>query len=149
MPIYTERLLPTFWVCAALFPIVPALILVSAPFNVWIGTIVGVLVYLAALIALFVRSINLSVTHEKFIYGNAMVESEYIGAVSAYTGEAARVERGTALDARAYTRFRAFMPGVVKLEITDANDPTPYWLVSTRRPLKLAEALRQVRTTDA
>ena len=145
MATYTERLWPTFWVIAAIFPIVPALTLVAAPFNIWIGIGAGLAIYAAALIALFLRSGRVSLDSEKFVYGNAMVETEFIGSVSAYSGDAARVERGTALDARAFTKFKAFMPGVVKIEIIDENDPTPYWLVSTRNPQKLAEALRKGR----
>ncbi len=145
MATYTERLWPTFWVIAAIFPIVPALTLVAAPFNVWIGIGAGLAIYAVALIALFSRSGRVSLDSERFIYGSAMVETEFIGAVSAFSGEAARVERGTALDARAFTKFKAFMPGVVKIEITDENDPTPYWLVSTRNPQKLADALREGR----
>jgi hypothetical protein len=29
----------------------------------------------------------------------------------------------------------------VRVEITDPADPAPYWLVSSRRPVELAEAL--------
>jgi hypothetical protein len=30
---------------------------------------------------------------------------------------------------------------VVRVELTDPEDPTPYWLVSSRRPDALARAL--------
>jgi len=30
----------------------------------------------------------------------------------------------------------------VKVYLTDANDPTPYWLFSTRHPEKVAELLK-------
>lgn len=146
MPVYRERLWPTFWVAASFFPLVPALILVSAPFNVWIGVGAAVIVYAAILISVYGRPTNIEVTTSSFIYGNAMVETEFIGSVSAFSGEAARNQRGLELDARAWTKFRAFMDGVVKIEITDPSDPTPYWLVATRRPEKLAEALRSVRS---
>lgn len=146
MATYSERLWPTFWSCVSFLPLVPALILVAAPFNIWIGVIAGIVIYGAFLVFVIFRSALVTVDAEKFVYGSAMVETEFIGAVSAFSGDAARVERGTGLDSRAYTKFRAFMPGVVKLEITDESDPTPYWLVSTRHPQKLAEALRQARS---
>jgi hypothetical protein len=31
----------------------------------------------------------------------------------------------------------------IKIPITDAEDPTPYWLISTRNPDKLAELLKK------
>jgi hypothetical protein len=133
------------WVAASFFPLVPALILVSAPFNVWIGVVAAAVVYGTIIVAVYSRPTNVLVTSEKFVYGNAMVEAEYIGSVSAFSGQSARNQRGVELDARAWTKFRAFMDGVVKVEITDPNDPTPYWLVATRHPERLAEALRSVR----
>jgi hypothetical protein len=30
----------------------------------------------------------------------------------------------------------------VRVELTDPEDPTPYWLFSTRRPQRVAELLR-------
>jgi hypothetical protein len=145
MTVYRERLWPTIWVAASFFPLVPALILVSAPFNVWIGVVAAVIVYGTIIVAVYSRPTKVLVTSEKFVYGNAMVETEYIGSVSAFSGQSARNQRGVELDARAWTKFRAFMDGVVKVEISDPNDPTPYWLVATRYPEKLAEALRSVR----
>jgi hypothetical protein len=32
--------------------------------------------------------------------------------------------------------------GGVRVDVADPDDPTPYWLVSSRHPDKLAEALR-------
>jgi hypothetical protein len=145
MALYQEKLWPTIWVPASYFPLVPALILISAPFNVWIGVITAVVVYGAILIAVYGRAARVTVTEQAFTYGDALVEAEFIGKVSAFSGEAARNERGVNLDARAWTKFKAFMNGVVRIEITDPNDPTPYWLVATRHPNELAAALRRSR----
>lgn len=145
MALYRERLYPTLWVPASFFPLVPALILIAAPFNVWIGVIAAVIVYGAIVVSVYSRTPVVVVTDESFVYGSAMVETEFIGSVSAYSGNAARLQRGVELDSRAWTKFKAFMDGVVKIEIIDPNDPTPYWLVATRNPEKLATALRQAR----
>ncbi len=32
------------------------------------------------------------------------------------------------------TLFRGYVRGVVRVEVTDPADPTPYWLVSARNP---------------
>jgi hypothetical protein len=34
---------------------------------------------------------------------------------------------------------------MVRVEVSDAADPVPYWLVSTRRPQRLAAALQAAR----
>jgi hypothetical protein len=142
---YRERLTPSIYVALSFFPILPALLLVCAPFSFELGLAIGVAVYAIILIAAYSRTRTVTVTDDAFTYGTAILETEFIGAVSAFTGQAARAERGLNLDARAWTSFKAFFDGVVKIELTDPDDPTPYWLVSSRNPLALAEALRSVR----
>ena len=44
-------------------------------------------------------------------------------------------------DARAYLLLRPYLRASVRVGIDDPADPTPYWLVSTRRPERLAAAL--------
>jgi hypothetical protein len=48
-------------------------------------------------------------------------------------------------DPTAYVVFRAWVPGSVLVELADPDDPTPYWLVSTRHPDRLAAAVEQGR----
>ena len=49
-------------------------------------------------------------------------------------------ERGPSLDARAWLSIRGWVDPVVKVTLADEKDPTPYWLVSTRRPEDLKAA---------
>ena len=46
-----------------------------------------------------------------------------------------------ALDARAHVCLRAWARTAVRVEVVDPADPTPYWLVSTRHPARLAAAI--------
>ena len=48
---------------------------------------------------------------------------------------------GVDADARAYLLLRPYLKRAVRVEITDPADPTPYWLVSTRHPDRLAAAV--------
>jgi len=45
-------------------------------------------------------------------------------------------------DARAYVCQRGWVPCGVAVEIADQDDPAPYWLLSSRRPQRLAQAVR-------
>ena len=56
-----------------------------------------------------------------------------------------RSQRGAQLDARAWPLIRGWVSPVVRVTVTDPQDPTPYWLVSTRHPEKLVEALETAR----
>jgi hypothetical protein len=72
---------------------------------------------------------------------------ELISAVSAFRGEEATLQRGRLLDARAWLLIRGWVSPVVKIELADETDPTPYWIVSTRTPDALVAALTVARAS--
>ncbi|MET0476162.1 MAG: DUF3093 domain-containing protein [Mycobacterium sp.] len=49
---------------------------------------------------------------------------------------------GRQLDPAAYVVHRAWVAGMVLVVLDDPQDPTPYWLVSCRRPDRVLAALR-------
>ncbi|HYZ67830.1 MAG TPA: DUF3093 domain-containing protein, partial [Mycobacterium sp.] len=49
---------------------------------------------------------------------------------------------GRQLDPAAYVVHRAWVGPMVLLVLDDPDDPTPYWLVSCRRPERVLAALR-------
>jgi hypothetical protein len=81
--------------------------------------------------------------------GRARVPLAVLGEVRTATGEQARQERGPLLDARAYLCIRGWVDPVVRVHLADPEDPTPYWLVSTRHPSELSAALRGSATGTA
>ena len=72
--------------------------------------------------------------------GKAHIPREVLGQVTVIEKPEQFAERGPKLHARAYVALKA-LDGLVKIENTDAADPTPYILVSTRRPEQLRQAL--------
>ena len=56
---------------------------------------------------------------------------------------------GRDADARAYLLLRPYLRRAVRIAIDDPADPTPYWLVSTRRPTRLAAALTDATARPA
>ncbi|WP_241901634.1 DUF3093 domain-containing protein [Nocardioides houyundeii] len=73
--------------------------------------------------------------------GRAHVPLEHVGTAEPLDADATRALAGVDADARAYLVLRPYLKRAVRIEITDPADPTPYWLVSSRRPAELAEAL--------
>ena len=147
---YTEKLTPSpgLYVIAALS--IPFFTLTLAPFSVIFGLIVGVVVFIGLSVTMYAVAPRIIVTAGTFQAGKAKIDRAFIGAVSAFAGESATAERGINLDARAWTLFRGYVNPVVKVALTDTNDPTPYWLVSTRNPQTLADILRKPgRATSA
>lgn len=77
--------------------------------------------------------------------GRARIPVTATGEVRALDKEATRLVAGRDADAHAYLLLRPYLKRAVRVEVTDPADPTPYWLVSTRRPEALASALSAVR----
>jgi hypothetical protein len=73
--------------------------------------------------------------------GRATIERRFIGAATAFRGAEATAERGPGLNGLAFLCIRGWIDPVVRIEITDPADRTPYWLASTRRPDELLAAL--------
>lgn len=76
----------------------------------------------------------------------ASIEVKFVGQVRALDADATRQWSGPLADARALLLLRPYRSRSVRIEI---DDPTPYWLVSSRRPAELAAALDLSRQTPA
>jgi hypothetical protein len=107
------------------------------------ATAVGVL-----LVVLLVRGTPpVAVADGMFIAGRARVPIRLLGRVEVLDAERMRHARGPDLDARAYLCLRGWIAAGVLVELRDAEDPTPYWLVSSRRPAELAAAITAAAAT--
>jgi hypothetical protein len=74
--------------------------------------------------------------------GPAHLPVSLIGRVDVVTGEAKREALGPQLDPEAFVVHRPWVGPAVRIEVLDPDDPTPYWVVSTRHPERLISALR-------
>lgn len=141
VPTYRERLWPAPWVFIATALVIPASLLVFLPISLPVGIGVAAGLYGAIVVVLFATTATIEVTPDAFRAGKAHIERRFIGAAQAFEGPDATAERGVRLDARAWLLVRGWLPGLVRVELSDPKDPTPYWLVATRHPSRLAAAL--------
>ena len=74
--------------------------------------------------------------------GVAHLPVSLVGRVDVVTGEAKREALGPQLDPQAFVLHRPWVGPAVRIEVLDPDDPTPYWVISTRRPQELLAALR-------
>ncbi|TQL47924.1 DUF3093 family protein [Homoserinimonas aerilata] len=146
MTLYRERLWPSVGLLVALLLVVPACILVFQPINPTVGVIVAIALYLGSALLLIVTSPVIEVTRESLKAGRASLPIGMVGDATAYEGEDATKQRGPVLDTRAWLVIRGWIPPVVRIEVADSADPTPYWLVSSRRPDALVQAVAQARS---
>jgi hypothetical protein len=138
---YRERLWPAWWVFLTTALVIPASLLVFLPISPAAGVISAVVLYGAIVVLLLVTTPLIEVDDRMLRVGRARIERSFLGEATAHHGQDAVAERGQRLDARAYLVLRGWIPGVARITLTDASDPTPYWLVSTRDPDGLAAAL--------
>ncbi|MFP5368220.1 MAG: DUF3093 domain-containing protein [Actinomycetes bacterium] len=138
---YREKLWPNAWIWIIAAGVSGAGILVFAPISAAAGYTAAVVLFaiIAALLVLSTPSIV--VTEETLTVGRATIERRFVGAVQSFRKEEATAERGTRLNGLAYLCIRGWIDPVVRIDITDPSDPTPYWLTSTRRPDELTAAL--------
>ena len=140
--IYREKLWPNAWIWVIAAGVSAAGILVFAPISMAAGY-TAALVLLAIITVLLVLSTPvITVTADALTVGRATIERRFVGGVQQFTSEEATAERGTRLNGLAYLCIRGWIDPVVRIEITDPSDPTPYWLTSTRRPEELVAALK-------
>lgn len=85
---------------------------------------------------------KLTVTDEELVVGKARLPLRFAGDVDVIPPEHKRKAMGPELDPAAYALHRGWVKPMVRVRLTDPEDPTPYWIFSTRRPEKVAELLR-------
>jgi hypothetical protein len=73
--------------------------------------------------------------------GRAQIGVEHLLNPIALDPEETRLAAGQQADARAYLVLRPYLKRAVRVSVRDPGDPTPYWLIASRRPDRLAAAL--------
>jgi hypothetical protein len=140
---YRERLsVPVAWWIIATAAVVTLYVITAVPAGTIAGVAVGGIAAVL-LVTLFLRygGALVEVDAQKLRAGRASIEREHLGTVEALSGEAARNAFGRDCDPAAYLVLRSYLRGAVRVEITDPQDPAPYWLIATRKPEQLAAAL--------
>jgi hypothetical protein len=111
------------------------------PVHATAAIALGLLVCLGSATALAVTAPVVEVSDGVLRAGSARIPVALLGHAEALDVAAMRHELGPGLDGRAYVCLRAWARTGVRVALDDPADPTPYWLVSTRRPQLLVEAL--------
>ncbi len=147
---YSERLTApiSWWLSALAFGLVWGWILLVA--TTWtIAIVTAVLVSALCLYAVWrFGSLRLSVDAHGLRAGSALLDDKNLGAVEILHRAEYRARLGVDADARAYLVTRPYLDRGVLVQVNDANDPTPYWLLSSRRPEALATALGHTGSTS-
>lgn len=141
---FRERLLPppSWWAGAAGFALVWGwLVLVLAGPVPALLTAVGVAAVVGGALWRYGSGAVLEVGDGVLRAGRARIPVDHLGEVEVLDRGAMRRWHGPDADARAWLVHRSYVAGGVRTTVSDPSDPTPYWLLSSRRPDDLARVL--------
>jgi hypothetical protein len=145
---YAERLRVPWWLwlpVLGLAAILATELWLGAPGpRAWVPYVV--LLPLAAAGVWWLGRITVAVTGGELWVDDAHLPVRFIADAIPLDAAGKRELMGVSADPLAFVVQRPWIGGAVQVIVDDPADPTPYWLVSSRRPERLAEALRVART---
>jgi len=141
---YRERLYVTWWIWP--LPLLAAGLLAAEVhmgfpgLRSWLPYVV--LLPLTVLLIARMGSTKVEVSGGELKAGDAHIPLALLGDVEIIAPEDRRKAMGPQLDPAAFVVHRGWVKPLVRVRVTDPEDPTPYWVISTRHPEALAAALR-------
>ena len=116
-------------------------LLASLPFGTGLAIALGLLVPLGLNLVVQLLAPKITVANGRLVADRISVPISALGKASELSKEEFSMALGANADPRAQLMIRGYVPGGVKIEVADPEDPTPYLLISSRNPGKLAIAL--------
>jgi hypothetical protein len=140
---YAERLTVPWWSWPAAL-VAGAVVAVELALDVpdvpgWLPFAVLLPLTVAAL--LWLGRLRVTVTGTEFGVDDARLPVAVIADVVALDAAGKREVLGVGAHPLAFVVQRPWIGGAVQVLLDDPADPTPFWVVSTRHPVRLAEAL--------
>lgn len=132
--VQTTMFLATLWL---------AFIVATPPWVAW--TVTGVVVAITYGMFWLVGSAQIEVRDGELRAGAAHIPLGLLGDPEPLNRDDTRRVAGVDADARAFLLLRPYLKRSVRVPVIDPADPTPYWLLSTRRPQLLTEAINTSR----
>ncbi len=145
--VYRERLWPGVGGWVAVVAAGAAVGVVAAPLGDRLVWVVGPVAIAAAVALAWWLTPVVEVSGGELRAGQAHLPLALLGPARQLADEELRAALGPDLDARAHVCLRGWIRTAVRVELEDPADPTPYWIVSTRRPAALLAALAAGRQT--
>ncbi|NMH99189.1 DUF3093 family protein [Pseudonocardia acidicola] len=144
-PEFDERLSVPWWWYP---PVIGVGVLLGAEVHMgypglrsWIGYAIAIPVLVAAFV--WLGRTRVRAAGGELQVGSARVPLRFVGRAEVVPKKDKQIALGPELDPSAYLMHRAWVGPVVRVELLDPDDPTPYWIFSTRDPEGLLAALRR------
>ncbi len=139
---FAERINWPSWLWAFLAAMVGSMYLtIWAPFGHLSATIISLLIVISLIYTAKKTALEIVLINEWLYIGDAKIQCKYIKKVSVLDKKQFIKLRGPDSDPAAFNATRFWVTTGVKIELNDKNDPTPYWLVSSKKARLLAAKL--------
>lgn len=87
-------------------------------------------------------TLEIQVTESLFKVKGAQIERKFIDRIELLDEAQMRNERSYLLNPKAFLALRFWVKTGVKIYLSDDRDPTPYWLISSRKGNLIKDTLR-------
>jgi len=140
--LFREVIRPPLWLLAFIY-----FMFLSLVIAVWAA--LGNLSALITLIALTLSLIGIAIsakseiciTQDEFSVDKAHINRAYLAEVEVLDRDAMRLLRTRDADPAAFLAIKFWVSTGVKITLQDQRDPTPYWLISSRKAKELKSTL--------
>ena len=140
--IFKEVLRPPIWVLAFIY-----FLLLSLVIAIWaaFGSLATSYAFAVATIGIifiaFKARSTISINNGELRIDKAHIEVKYLGRVTVLDSAAMKLLRTRDADPAAYLAIKFWSPVGLKIEVSDPRDPTPYWLITSKRGEEIAALL--------
>jgi hypothetical protein len=142
--IFKEVLRPPIWLLTFIY-----FLLLSLVIAIWAAfdTSAAVSALIAATIALIYAAVamrsSISIDERELRIDRAHIDLKYIGGVDVLNTSQMRLLRTRDADPAAYLAIKFWISTGVQITVLDPRDPTPYWLVTSKRGDEIAALLKR------
>jgi len=141
--IFKEVIRPPFWlICFIYFMLFSIVIAIWAAFdnNAALNAFAISIALQGAIVHWMTSTIE--VRDGELVIKRAHIPLEYLGEVTIIPKEKFGYERTRGADPAAFFAITFWISKGLRVEVKDERDPTPYWLISSKRAEALAAALK-------
>jgi hypothetical protein len=148
MVIFKEVLRPPIWVLAFIYFLLLSLVIaIWAAFGGLATSYAFVVATIGIIFIAFKARSTISIINGELRINKAHIEIKYLGQVTVLDAPAMRLLRTRDADPAAFLAIKFWNPVGVKIEVKDPRDPTPYWLITSKRGEEIAALLSNYSNT--
>jgi len=142
-PVFRERLWPSVGQWVFVLVMTSSLgIAYGRAYGNDLGLMVGIAATILLGIGIVVNTPLIQIDELNFRVGRARLPLQFVGKIQKLDNQQSRRARSTDANSNAHFQLRGGIKNTVIVEVTDPQDPHPYWQVSTRKPDELIVALQ-------